>query len=471
MNRPSAESHFRHPTVARGLWVTATLFVVGCGALAFGGNHRSVYWPLLAACAALGTAGLYLAPAPPRKRTWLLGASLALVVVGVIAQLVPLPATVVATLSPAAAQVLEQYDLAYSLGLDATRALSLEPARTRVGLAALVSLTLLLLGTAAIVTREMSTRLAGGIVGLGALLAVIGIVQRAAMTGKIYGLWQPFQASTPFGPFVNRNHFAGWMLMGLPVAVGLLAMTVTRGLRGTPPDWRRRVLWASTREGTQAMLIGFAIVLMASSLLLTLSRSGMVALAVVVAVAAFHAGIRGTSTFARALPAAAVIASLAAVSLFVDSEKLVARFVEPSTMNAANRFDIWADSWRVIQDFWRTGTGLNTWGVSMLYYQTALPTQHVGQAHNDFLQLAAEGGLLLGIPIVLSIAAFWSLAARSLNQERGTARLLRLGAIYSMVAISVQSLAEFSLQMPGNAALFAVIAGLALHDGAERSAV
>ena len=27
---------------------------------------------------------------------------------------------------------------------------------------------------------------------------------------------------SPFGPFVNKNHFAGWMLMALPLTIGLL---------------------------------------------------------------------------------------------------------------------------------------------------------------------------------------------------------------------------------------------------------
>jgi len=40
-----------------------------------------------------------------------------------------------------------------------------------------------------------------------------------------------------------------------------------------------------------------------------------------------------------------------------------------------------------------------------------------------------------------------------------------MGAVIGLVAIALQSIAEFSLQMPGNAALFAVVAGLAIHDG------
>jgi hypothetical protein len=43
---------------------------------------------------------------------------------------------------------------------------------------------------------------------------------------------------------------------------------------------------------------------------------------------------------------------------------------------------------------------------------------------------------------------------------------VRIGAVTSLIAIALQSLMEFSLQMPGNAALFAVVAALAVHEGA-----
>jgi uncharacterized membrane protein len=57
---------------------------------------------------------------------------------------------------------------------------------------------------------------------VGVLLALTAIIQKPLFTGKIYGFWTPNEAGNPFGPFVNRNHFAGWMLMALPLTFGLL---------------------------------------------------------------------------------------------------------------------------------------------------------------------------------------------------------------------------------------------------------
>ena len=36
----------------------------------------------------------------------------------------------------------------------------------------------------------------------------------------VYGFWKPLHGGNPFGPFINRNHFAGWMVMALPLVVG-----------------------------------------------------------------------------------------------------------------------------------------------------------------------------------------------------------------------------------------------------------
>ena len=40
---------------------------------------------------------------------------------------------------------------------------------------------------------------------------------------------------------------------------------------------------------------------------------------------------------------------------------------------------------------------------------------------------------------------------------------LRVGAVTGLVAIALQETVEFSLQMPGNAALCATLCGIALH--------
>lgn len=50
------------------------------------------------------------------------------------------------------------------------------------------------------------------------------------------------------------------------------------------------------------------------------------------------------------------------------------------------------------------------------------------------------------------------------GERDGSGYWIRVGAVTGLAAIAVQSMADFSLQMPGNAALFAVLCGIALHQ-------
>ena len=115
---------------------------------------------------------------------------------------------------------------------------------------------------------------------LGVLLAMVGIIQRATFNGKIYGFWELVQGGNPFGPFVNRNHFAGWMLMAVPTSLGLLAATM-----GCAPKLESggSQAFAIACSGcrlrrNRAILIAFAVLVMALSLVLTMSRSGILGL-------------------------------------------------------------------------------------------------------------------------------------------------------------------------------------------------
>lgn len=453
---------------ARVLWVAAILVTLSWGAAAFGGNYPWAYRPLLVASALIGVWGIWLGDLS-------LGASskvavaLGVVAVAVVIQLVPVPPSARATLSPHADRILRQQDLEYAQGLAPNHPLTIDPERTRLALTFLTSLSVLLVGTMSALTRETARRLCAGIVVLGVALAAIGIVQRATFNGRIYGFWEPLQEAVPFGPFVNPNHFAGWMLMALPVAMGLFAAGVSRGMGLMKPGVRNRILWFSSPQASQITLTGFAILAMAASLVLTLSRLGMLAFTAAFFIMAAFVLRRQMSAPKRAIMVLYLLALPAAVLSLVGMDRISTRFADPSAMDGAGRVAIWTDTWNVVRDFWLTGTGLNTYGVSMLHYQTtAARGEHLREAHSDYLQIAAEGGLLLAVPVAIALAVFARAAYRRLKEDEGSVWWLRAGAITGLVAIAIQSLAEFSLQMPGNAALCAVLAGLALHDDRRR---
>jgi len=130
------------------------------------------------------------------------------------------------------------------------------------------------------------------------------------------------------------------------------------------------------------------------------------------------------------------------------------------------RIGAWRDTLRIVRDSPYTGTGLNTFGTAMVLYQTGTGLGRFQEAHNDYLQIAAEGGLLIGIPVLFTLGVFvWNIRRRFHQAPKGGSTYwIRIGAVIGLILIALQSLLEFSLQMPGNAALFALVAALAVHQ-------
>jgi hypothetical protein len=438
--------------------ITSTVLTLTWGALAFGCNYPWAYTPLAIASATLGVALLALGRSTvPRA----LVAGVAAIGVAVLVQLVPLPAEWLRALAPATDSVLREYQLGYAAG--SWGRISIAPEATWTALHLFAAFATLMLGVARFVTRSTVRSVAVGIVMLGVVIAVTGMVQRATFDGKIYGFWEPQMPGSVFAPFVNRNHFAGWMLMAIPLTLGVLGASISRGMRTVHPTFRDRVLWFSSPEANRAILVAGAAVVMALSLVLTMSRSGMLSIAAALAVMATMALARHGSTGRRVAHSAYLTVLVVGIVAWVGVDAIAARFEADSTVTLSGRFEIWRDTLDIARDFWLTGTGLNTYGVATLFYQTSVPGLHLREAHSDYLQLAAEGGLLLCVGVVLAIGAFATEVRRRFGTAEGSSYWIRAGAVTGIVAIALQSTVEFSLQMPGNAAFFAVLCGIALH--------
>jgi O-antigen ligase len=450
---------------------TATIAIVSWGVLSFGAVYPWAYWPLAGASALVGLGALLVVPGRPWHERPL---ALALLVIAAAAalQTIPLPRGLLDAISPGTLRYLESYDLRWAYGLVPTgsHAISLNPAKTWLAIALLAAFGLLLLATARVVAHAGPARLCGGLIVLGTLVALAAIIQDAltshllAYDVKIYGFWEPQNRATPYGPFVNRNHYAGWMLMILPVALGFLAGLLETGFRQVRPTLRHRLLWMGSPAGGRAWLLLLSVAVMTLSLLLSESRSGPAAFAIAVAIAGVVV-LPGSRPWLRAGAGLGMALLLVtAIAIWAGSDTGLTRFSSVSTEIGA-RLSAWGDALAIVKAFPIFGTGLNTYGAASLLYQSTSLTSHYREAHNDYLQLAAEGGLLLGIPILLCLWRLVTLiGARFATPDPDRVRYwIRVGATTGLLGIAIQSLVEFSLQMPGNAALFAVLAGVALH--------
>lgn len=100
----------------------------------------------------------------------------------------------------------------------------------------------------------------------------------------------------------------------------------------------------------------------------------------------------------------------------------------------------------------------------MLVYQQSDRRLFFNQAHNQYLQFAAEGGLILLVPLICAAVLFACAAARRLNQDRTPMVWVRAGAVAGLVGVLVQSIWETGLRLPANGMLLAVLCAIAVHE-------
>ena len=459
--------------IAARVGSTSMVLAVAWSALSFGAVYPWGYWPLIVVCSGVGVLSLSVRPksVPALGRVSLaLGAFAALIAL----QLVPLSAATLARWSPVRDAFLKQADVLYALTTPAARhPLSIDPSGTRLALVFLISFTFASVGIARLTSVAGAASLVRGVIAFGLLLALFATVQDLRLTNRtgefhtvyIYGFWRDPYVNKPFGPFINKNNYAGWMLMALPLGLGYLGALITRLNRSVRRDWRSLLLGISSPDGAEAGLVSLAVFAMAVSLVLSLSRSGMIAMAVGTIGLAVFAPITPGASRQRLMRSGAAALLLLAVTAWVGAATISDRFRDRADASMAGRLLAWQSAVSMVRDFPLVGVGANAFPSAMVTYQIADRTNFWEEAHNDYLQIAAETGLPGALLALVVIFVFATEVKRRFHEEsvsRGS-MWIRIGAVAGLCTIGVQEVVEFSLQIPANAALFAVLVGIALH--------
>lgn len=462
------------------------LATLAWGTFAFGAVYEWAFRPLGAAAIVLGAASLLLY----RRRAALalpFGLACAALACAAALQLAPLPDSVLTRVSPGTVSFLSRYDLTYSAertpdprgeiqAAPRPRPISIDPVATQHTLFLLVAFAVLAGGTATLLSVVGSRPTVMGLLGLGVALAAFGIAQDVTIGDvphmQVYGFWKTQEGAAPFGPFINRNHFAGWMVMVLPFTLTLMVERIGRTVPLDRLSVRDLGRTLASGDASSALMFGAMGLVMALSVAMTESRSGLLALGAGAGLLALHiARTHRSSGAAKAL--AAVVVSLVLVgAVGAGLQTAIGRFFitneKSATLNIASaggRFEIWSGSARMVAASPLAGYGLGSYSTATIILQDGRRNAHWNAAHNDYLQLAVEGGLLVCLPAL--VAAF--LLVRDTRRRfaeapsYGSTYWNRVGAVVGLISIGVQSIFEFSLQMPGNAALFAVLIGIALH--------
>ncbi len=387
----------------------------------------------------------------------LLDGALLVVAATIALQLMPLPRQLPDAISPATPALQDVISLQ---PLGEWRPLSILPADTRGSL--LVTLAAILLFWAARRAFERGgVRLVVRWVGvMGLALALVAIVQHTTAPRTIYWLWLPDNPrARPYGPFIDRNHLATWLVLAIPVSLGYLIARIRRS-HADPASARLMLARLLAHGGALGTLL--CIGLMTIALVATLSRSGFVGL---MAAAALTAVLQRRGRRRALAAAAGAIALLVVVGLWLDSGGLAQR-VE-GTLNAAgpqSRPVIWAETVRIVRAFPVAGTGAGTFGEAMLQYQRTGTAVLFNHAHNEPLQLLATGGVLLTGAVLIALVLFIREARRRLAADHTTARPIRIGALAGLGGVAIQCVWEVGLHMPANLMLATVLAAIALQS-------
>ncbi len=311
--------------------------------------------------------------------------------------------------------------------------------------------------------RERLLKLAQFLTIFGLVLATFALIQHFTWNDRFYWL-RPANTEVPFGPFVNRNHFAGYMELLLP--------------------WPVALLLTGRRSPAEKFFYIFVTGWMALAAVFSLSRGGMISIFAeliflaamaprqVKAETAMATGGRSqTASFvARAGAALAIVLVTLGGLTWLGAEQVINRIAATSEINqafvqnrnfSASRDELWRDSWAIFRANPLAGTGLGS-------FETALPIYGQGrnlglvtsQTHNDYLQVLTDTGIIGGLIALWFLLATTRAVWRGLRVREPLMNNTVLACGAALFGILVHSLFDFNLQLPSHALLFVCFSAL-----------
>jgi O-antigen ligase len=295
--------------------------------------------------------------------------------------------------------------------------------------------------------RAALTNLAWFLILLCFAISLLGITQHFTSQGEIYWFRILGPNSDPFGPFVNRNHFAGFVELTLPMG---LALMVFRGIR-------RDVF----------PLASLLTIVPLSAVILSGSRAGIICVAFQVGVLALLVRSRRTREGPRMAVVAIVTLAAIALIVWVGAGKAIERFsaIHSNEVTQGRRVSMLRGAVHIFFDHPIKGCGLGTIVDVYPRYETVYDGKVVDHVHDDYIEELAETGILGGL---CGLAFLWLLfrdARKCFEAEQGHfSRGLHVGAIVALSGILLHTFVDFNLHIPSNALLFLLAAYLATSD-------
>jgi O-antigen ligase len=274
------------------------------------------------------------------------------------------------------------------------------------------------------------------LLSLGFAVSLFAILQHFTFNGKLYWVRELQYGGIPFGPYVNRNHFAGLMELLIPPGLAI------------------QILGAERRD--QLPLLTLFTLLPIGALFLSASRGGIISFVAQVAFLTILIVARRREK--KILGAAALILTLAALLVsWLGIGAALDRFASYKKLETSEgrRAEMLHDSLHIFQDHRIWGTGMGTLQEVFPLYETAYDGLVVNHSHNDYAEALAETGAIGGLcGLVFLVMLFW-MSWKILNVE-GDPRSFayHAGALVACLGLLVHAGVDFNFHIPSNALIF-----------------
>jgi len=281
----------------------------------------------------------------------------------------------------------------------------------------------------------------------GAAVASFAVLQGLAPNGKLYWIRALEQGGSIYGPYVNRNHYAGLMEMLTPFPLVLAATRMT--------------------DGNRKIAVAGIAALMAASIFLSGSRGGMVAFVAQMIVLGVLLIRKRDSGWKQPLMLGGFLAVVIVFLVWMGGNELTRRLASIHSeareeISGGVRVSIDRDCLRMLIRRPLLGWGLGTFPIVYPEFRSFYTTFFVNQAHNDYLQLLVETGVAgFSIAVWFLVLVFRRAARKLKNWTENASGTMTVAALLGCIGILVHSLLDFNLQIPANAALFYVLCALA----------
>jgi O-antigen ligase len=268
-------------------------------------------------------------------------------------------------------------------------------------------------------------------------VSLFAIIQHFTSGAEIYWMSNLKIEGEPWGPYVNRNHFAGFVELTVPMGLALMAF-----------------------HGMRRDLVPLATLLTIvpiSALILSASRAGIIGFGFEIGVLVLLARNRKARQGRRATAVAIVALAALAIVAWVGADRTIERFSGSSVrdVTVSRRASMFRGAAHIFLDHPIKGSGLGTLVDVFPAYENAYDGRLVDHAHNDYIEGLAETGLLGGLCGVVFLWELYRAGRKNFMAEQGHfSRGLHAAAIMAVCGLLLHSFVDFNLQIPANALFF-----------------